>query len=981
MASKYEVKRALGQGGMGAVYEAVHKELKRPCALKVLKPELVDHVGARKRFEREVQVMASLNHPNIVKIFDAGVSPKGCYMAMEYVPGRSLDRILKNRVLELDEAVAIGEAMLSALAYMHERGVVHRDLKPANVMVTDGGEVKVMDFGLVFVDDRTRLTRTGEAVGTIRYMPPEILRGLTSDGRSDLYQWAAIFFECLTGEYFCAGKNQGELVLRILEGDPPSLLAIRPELPEALDRVVAWAGAREPADRPADAETLRRALLRAAGVTAANEADLSRTVTDLPSLAELGLPEAEAFELEGESSFPDERRGSGSFRRPPRSVPAVPSAAAPVRVPSVRTRLVLGGVFLLVGLAALLALFLRGGDGGAVRPHLESLRAEPFLCHVVGRHLPGAVVPWRITEGDAPLRQGRVSASPDGRFEITIRGLDDDRRYVLHLGDSGAVAPGRRFDTPPFRIVDGPWARSGPHWLEMGWTGNGRCILDVEVDFLRSKQTFKGRRSSKEELEGRVSFTGLPFDRSAAARFRVRLFRGDRLLAEGELPPAVRDVLPLPRWADLDEPVPFARNGAIAGDTAVYADQAGLVYAIDCPRIFAFPPPTRMPISWIEAVVSRPGFERTHARSGALPACGGCAAWGERVAVITNRPTGLRVLSPAARRKRWAAVLEAMKGRAPEDLVLRDLPELDRLLTTIPPARGEDEFGLDLEVKGVCFHGGAMRGDVLTAAWNAGKNGSTVLSVDLARRVIVARRILPFPIVASPVVLRGEILIRGLASSRRAVLVGLGEKDLDERWRMACRGMIPDRVWVEEDGSRFSYADGESLVCLAAPSPVRGERDVRRIAFVGDSFTYGWGIEQVEDRFTDRIQVSFNSRSGDRVEVMNVAKPGWDTQQELQPVADMIDAYGVDEIVLCYVPNDIEGLIPTSPDFDPTTPPDPTWFNPDASYLLTQMYQRLWLPRLPTVRGYHDWLAEGVGEPTIWRRHERQLGAMGSALP
>ncbi len=151
---------------------------------------------------------------------------------------------------------------------------------------------------------------------------------------------------------------------------------------------------------------------------------------------------------------------------------------------------------------------------------------------------------------------------------------------------------------------------------------------------------------------------------------------------------------------------------------------------------------------------------------------------------------------------------------------------------------------------------------------------------------------------------------------------------------------------------------------------------VRRIAFVGDSFTYGWGIERVEDRFTDRVQAAFDRRSPGEAEVMNVAKPGWDSGAQLQPVKDMIDGYGVDEIVLCYVANDIEDLLPTTPDFNPTQPPDPTWFNPDASYLLTYLRQRLWLSRLPSVRGYHDWLAGGFADPDIRHRHQQQLGAI-----
>jgi lysophospholipase L1-like esterase len=151
---------------------------------------------------------------------------------------------------------------------------------------------------------------------------------------------------------------------------------------------------------------------------------------------------------------------------------------------------------------------------------------------------------------------------------------------------------------------------------------------------------------------------------------------------------------------------------------------------------------------------------------------------------------------------------------------------------------------------------------------------------------------------------------------------------------------------------------------------------VRRIAFVGDSFTYGWGIKQPEDRFTDLIQARFDARSRGVVEVMNVAKPGWGTDGEIQPIADMIKVFGVDEVVLCHVANDIEKLLPTAPGFNPTRPPDPTFFNLDSSCLMDYLYRRIYLPRVPTMRSYHDWLAAGYSDESVWRRQQQQLGAI-----
>lgn len=152
--------------------------------------------------------------------------------------------------------------------------------------------------------------------------------------------------------------------------------------------------------------------------------------------------------------------------------------------------------------------------------------------------------------------------------------------------------------------------------------------------------------------------------------------------------------------------------------------------------------------------------------------------------------------------------------------------------------------------------------------------------------------------------------------------------------------------------------------------------DVRRIAFIGDSFTYGWGIKRVEDRFTDLLQAMFDQRSPDKVEVMNVSKPGWNSAQQLQPIQQAISQFDVDEIVLCYVLNDIEGLIPVTDEFNPTRPPSWQWLNLDSSCLMDYLYRTIYLPQISSVRGYHDWLAEGFADHFIWQKHEIQLNVL-----
>ncbi|MCO6437104.1 MAG: hypothetical protein J5J06_08450 [Phycisphaerae bacterium] len=149
--------------------------------------------------------------------------------------------------------------------------------------------------------------------------------------------------------------------------------------------------------------------------------------------------------------------------------------------------------------------------------------------------------------------------------------------------------------------------------------------------------------------------------------------------------------------------------------------------------------------------------------------------------------------------------------------------------------------------------------------------------------------------------------------------------------------------------------------------------DVYRIAFVGDSFTYGWGIEDEADRFPEKIEKRLNESYPGPFEVLNAARPGWDTGDELRHLRELISTFGVDEVVLCYVPNDIEDLIPTTDDFNPREPPPQGFFDPDRSPFYEYLYTRVWLPRRPTVRLYQSWLAQGYADPAIRSAQDARL--------
>lgn len=147
---------------------------------------------------------------------------------------------------------------------------------------------------------------------------------------------------------------------------------------------------------------------------------------------------------------------------------------------------------------------------------------------------------------------------------------------------------------------------------------------------------------------------------------------------------------------------------------------------------------------------------------------------------------------------------------------------------------------------------------------------------------------------------------------------------------------------------------------------------VRRIAFLGDSFAYGWGVEEVADRFTNRLQARFAQQNA-AAEIMNVAKPGWGTGDHEQRLPDILERFAPDEVVLTYVLNDIEDLVPRSDDFDPTRPPEPQWFNPDTSCFLDFLWRRVWLPRMPSVSGYQEWLAGGYADAAVWSAQRERL--------
>ena len=259
----YRVERRLGSGGMGAVYEATQLSLDRVVALKVLSPTLSADAGFRERFRREAMLQAALEHPNIVPVYEAGESDEGLFMAMRLVEGTDLKRLAEGGELEPERVLALLAHVAAALDAAHSAGLVHRDVKPQNVLV-DGDRAYLADFGLTKGAGDRGTTLTGQYLGSLDYTPPEQIRGEPVGPAGDLYALAAVLYEALTGEVPFPHETEAAVLYAHVAETPPRPSERRPELPQALDAVVARGLAKRPEDRYRSATALvdeaRRAL-------------------------------------------------------------------------------------------------------------------------------------------------------------------------------------------------------------------------------------------------------------------------------------------------------------------------------------------------------------------------------------------------------------------------------------------------------------------------------------------------------------------------------------------------------------------------------------------------------------------------------------------------------------------------------------------------------------------------------------------------
>jgi serine/threonine-protein kinase len=280
LVGNYEFIQFIGAGGMGVIYKAKHPVLNRLVAIKMLHGHLVTD-AIIKRFRQEAEAVSSLDHRNIIHVHDYGVSEHNQpYMVMDFVEGKPLSDVLQGTALSMEAVINIAIQIAEGLQHAHDRAVLHRDLKPSNIMVTDYDcavpEVKIVDFGIakVLESEKTRMTQTGELIGTPQYMSPEQCRGGVLDARSDIYALGCVMFEAITGKALFSGHSMVSVIVDQMNTQPRTLQETRPDMvfPGHLEDIVAKILAKDPADRYQSMNELAQELIAVQKVIAQQKA-------------------------------------------------------------------------------------------------------------------------------------------------------------------------------------------------------------------------------------------------------------------------------------------------------------------------------------------------------------------------------------------------------------------------------------------------------------------------------------------------------------------------------------------------------------------------------------------------------------------------------------------------------------------------------------------------------------------------------------
>jgi serine/threonine protein kinase len=320
----YQILDELGSGGMGRVWRVRNVITDRVEAMKVLLPDLAGRQELAARFQREIKLMASLNHPNIAALRTAFTADNQLYMVMEYVEGSSVADQLERGAIPVSNAVDYIRQVLDAVSYAHKQNVIHRDIKPANMMLTPQGVIKLMDFGIARAGEDRSLTMTGTTMGSLSYMSPEQVKGEPTDARSDLYSVGVSLYEMVTGQRpFVATSDYSIMAAHVKEAPKPPV-ELHPGLPAALNEIILMSIAKDPALRFQTADAFRNAL---SSVPVTASPVVSQSALDASTVTSIPVPATQTA-----AALPTPPTGIPS--RPVAPPTTAPSAKAPSPVPT-----------------------------------------------------------------------------------------------------------------------------------------------------------------------------------------------------------------------------------------------------------------------------------------------------------------------------------------------------------------------------------------------------------------------------------------------------------------------------------------------------------------------------------------------------------------------------------------------------------------------------------------------------------------------
>lgn len=282
---RYRIVKKIGSGGMADVYLGYDTVLERNVAVKLMHPHYASDENFVRRFKREAQAAANLNHPNIVSVFDWGAEDSTYFIVMELIKGKTLKEIIKERgALPVKQAIDIAKQIASALAFAHKHEVVHRDIKPQNIIITDDGLVKVTDFGIARAKS-SAVTDTGTVMGSVHYISPEQAQGLPATELSDIYSLGVVMYEMLTGNLPYTGDTAVAIAMKHATEQPPRPSSLNPEISPELEKIILKAMAKDPFDRYQSAEEILADLrnLESGRPVSASDLSYEKTVVIKPS--------------------------------------------------------------------------------------------------------------------------------------------------------------------------------------------------------------------------------------------------------------------------------------------------------------------------------------------------------------------------------------------------------------------------------------------------------------------------------------------------------------------------------------------------------------------------------------------------------------------------------------------------------------------------------------------------------------------------